>query len=153
MKEQNPDPKYQALLKEIAEVCNRHSIENRSDTPDFMLAEYMLGCLTVYENTITNRKEMKTPSNAEKHCTSLDCPELRSICCGAKSKFIPSRDYLGRAVPEYFACSDCEQEFVGGKCTAEDNDLFAEWSDYALTMKIDNEVAMLAYHWFYNKMR
>lgn len=50
------DEKYEQLIKDIAAVVNRHSLENRSDTPDFLLAEYMLGCLTVYENTVSVRK-------------------------------------------------------------------------------------------------
>lgn len=57
MEPENNDQEYQALLKEIASVLNRHSQENRSNTPDFMLAEYLLGCLTVYENTISKREK------------------------------------------------------------------------------------------------
>jgi len=49
------DKKYKELMRELSALLNRYSYENRSDTPDFMLAEYMLGCLTVYENTIANR--------------------------------------------------------------------------------------------------
>ena len=51
------DLKYDEFVKELAAVINRYSMENRSNTPDYMLAEYMAGCLTVYENTISNRTE------------------------------------------------------------------------------------------------
>lgn len=67
MQEEIIDPKYEELKKEIASVINRHSLENGSNTPDFMLADYMLGCLTVYENTLRSREEwfgrkrMRTP--------------------------------------------------------------------------------------------
>ena len=49
------DEKYEEFLRELSSVINKHSVENRSDTPDFMLAEFMAGCLNVYENTIRNR--------------------------------------------------------------------------------------------------
>jgi len=51
------DAKDSAFLKEVVEVINRHSMENTSNTPDFMLAEYLLGCLTVYENTVRSRDD------------------------------------------------------------------------------------------------
>ena len=51
------DTAYESLTKKLSDLLNSHSIENRSDTPDFMLAEFMLGCLTVYENTINNREK------------------------------------------------------------------------------------------------
>lgn len=52
---QGYDNKDSAFIKEVAEVINRHSMENTSRTADFILAEYLLGCLTVYENTVVKR--------------------------------------------------------------------------------------------------
>ena len=43
-------------------------------------------------------------------CTSIDCPERRSLCCGVYSEAVPNRDY--------FWCKNCHKEFVGGECTA-----------------------------------
>lgn len=40
--------------QELAALLNSHSKENDSDTPDFLLAEFLLGCLKVY--TITSNK-------------------------------------------------------------------------------------------------
>ena len=57
------EKKYEEFVRELAEVINRHSMENRSNTPDFMLAEFMAGCLNVYENTIRNRAEWSSSSN------------------------------------------------------------------------------------------
>ena len=34
--------------QELKELLNRYSIENESDTPDFLLAEYLLRCLTTW---------------------------------------------------------------------------------------------------------
>ena len=50
------DEKYEALTREISSVLNKYIQENRSNTPDYMLAEFMLGCLNVYENTISKRE-------------------------------------------------------------------------------------------------
>ena len=45
-----PTPtKRQILVKEISAVINKNSRENESDTPDFILAEYLVSCLESYE--------------------------------------------------------------------------------------------------------
>lgn len=42
--------------KELASLLNRHSVENRSNTPDFILANYMARCLTAFELAIQDRE-------------------------------------------------------------------------------------------------
>lgn len=49
------DVRYEAFIKDIASVINKHSRENRSNTPDFLLAEMLGGFLNVYENTLRER--------------------------------------------------------------------------------------------------
>jgi len=44
------------LEKELAVILNRVSRENKSNTPDFILAEFMLDCLVAGEKLI-NRRE------------------------------------------------------------------------------------------------
>jgi len=44
------------LKRDIASMLNRHSRENESNTPDFILAEYLLMCLEAFEKT-SNRRE------------------------------------------------------------------------------------------------
>ncbi len=41
--------------EELAILINKHSIENSSDTPDFILSEYIMGCLRVYDQTVRAR--------------------------------------------------------------------------------------------------
>ena len=41
--------------KELATLINRHSLENGSDTPDFILAEYLSGCLKAFDNAFERR--------------------------------------------------------------------------------------------------
>jgi len=45
------------LVKDIAEVLNRASRENASDTPDFILAEYMVSSLEAFEIGVRRREE------------------------------------------------------------------------------------------------
>jgi hypothetical protein len=45
------------LEQELASVLNRHSAENGSNTPDFILAEYMLSCLAAYNSATKKTRE------------------------------------------------------------------------------------------------
>jgi len=42
---------------EIAAVINRHSRENGSNTPDFILAQFLNGCLYVFDATMVRREK------------------------------------------------------------------------------------------------
>lgn len=44
------------LQDEIRSVINRYSAENGSNTPDFILAEYLLDCLKIFNKTVTQRE-------------------------------------------------------------------------------------------------
>ncbi len=41
--------------KELESILNQYSKENESNTPDFILAEYLLTCLDNYNKTIKAR--------------------------------------------------------------------------------------------------
>ena len=41
--------------KELEELINKHSLENKSDTPDFLLAKYLRMCLVNYSATVKAR--------------------------------------------------------------------------------------------------
>jgi len=41
--------------EELSSLINRHSRENLSDTPDFILAQFMLDCLAAFEITTRRR--------------------------------------------------------------------------------------------------
>ena len=47
--------KSKSLTKDIAEVVNKHSRENESDTPDFLLAGFLVKCLVAYELMLVER--------------------------------------------------------------------------------------------------
>jgi len=47
--------------KELEQLINRFSKENGSNTPDFILAEYLEDCLAAYDKAVTTRDEWTTP--------------------------------------------------------------------------------------------
>lgn len=42
--------------KELTELINKHSLENGSNTPDFILAEHLCRCLSDFEQVIKTRE-------------------------------------------------------------------------------------------------
>jgi hypothetical protein len=45
------------LRKDIEHAINCNSAENGSNTPDFILAEYLTDCLTAYDRAVTSREK------------------------------------------------------------------------------------------------
>lgn len=43
------------LREELRDLLNRHSAENGSNTPDFMLADYLMRCLEAFERVVNAR--------------------------------------------------------------------------------------------------
>jgi hypothetical protein len=46
-----------SLEMRLREVLNHYSQENASDTPDFILAEYMMGCLDTFNQAVRAREK------------------------------------------------------------------------------------------------
>ena len=44
------------LEKELAGVLNRYSAENDSNTPDWILAQYLLACLAAFNGAVQQRE-------------------------------------------------------------------------------------------------
>lgn len=49
---------------ELEHIINRNSKENGSDTPDFILAEYLADCLVAFDKAVTKRTEWYRPKQA-----------------------------------------------------------------------------------------
>lgn len=45
-----------SLRREIQDALNRYSAENGCNTPDFILSEYLLGCLAVFDSAVNQRE-------------------------------------------------------------------------------------------------
>ena len=52
--------------KELQVLVNAHSIENESNTPDFVLANYLIDCLKAYENAHNYCNEWNSPEGVSK---------------------------------------------------------------------------------------
>jgi len=44
-----------AFSKELQNLINSYSRENGSDTPDFILSEYLVGCLEAFDKAVKRR--------------------------------------------------------------------------------------------------
>lgn len=43
------------LVTALTELINEYSLENASNTPDFILAQYLLDCLNAYNKAVQDR--------------------------------------------------------------------------------------------------
>jgi hypothetical protein len=41
--------------QELTTLINKHSLENQSNTPDYILAQYLQSCLNAYTNAVKTR--------------------------------------------------------------------------------------------------
>jgi hypothetical protein len=48
---------WKSFEDELTDLINRHSMENESNTPDFILARYMQGCLTNFNAAVKFREQ------------------------------------------------------------------------------------------------
>jgi len=89
------------LANEIRAAINRCSRENISNTPDFILAEYLLSCLAAFESASRRREEWYgrhlsiggnarqlevPPANGEQQANTSICPS----CSGTGEIYGPS---------------------------------------------------------------
>jgi hypothetical protein len=54
-----PSPENSEFQEELSSLLNKHSQENASGTPDFILADYLVGCLAVFNKTIGARAQYR----------------------------------------------------------------------------------------------
>ena len=45
-----------SIREEVRTILNKASRENKSDTPDYILADYLMGCLIIGEKLINDRE-------------------------------------------------------------------------------------------------
>ena len=51
----NEDERRDVFIKDLEQLINKYSMENGSNTPDFLLADYLIGCLDNFNRTMMNR--------------------------------------------------------------------------------------------------
>lgn len=45
--------------RELTELINRHSLENKSNTPDFVLADFLIRCLEAHTVATNHRDRLR----------------------------------------------------------------------------------------------
>ena len=53
------------FTKDLEHLINRHSVDNETNTPDFILAQYLVDCLTAYAIAVSVNKSWHTGSESE----------------------------------------------------------------------------------------
>jgi hypothetical protein len=54
------------FITELRELINRRSMENGSDTPDFILAQYLTDCLRAWNRATKRREDWRACRSVEK---------------------------------------------------------------------------------------
>jgi len=55
--DKSPAEKAYGLRDELVSLINRYSRENESDTPDYILADFMISCLLAFETEVKRREK------------------------------------------------------------------------------------------------
>jgi hypothetical protein len=55
---ENMERRYTEFTKELCTLINRCSLENGSNTPDFVLAEYLTGCLQLLDTAAQAKQKL-----------------------------------------------------------------------------------------------
>jgi hypothetical protein len=58
-------PEQLGFVRELAELINRHSLEGGSNTPDFILAEFLSAVHTAWDAAVQQRESWKKPLPAD----------------------------------------------------------------------------------------
>ena len=57
--EETNNPSDSGFREELETLINRYSKENKSNTPDFVLADYLVNCLNAYDRAVEWRDKLK----------------------------------------------------------------------------------------------
>jgi hypothetical protein len=65
--------------KELEHTLNRHSMENGSNTPDFMLADFLHNCLRIFDDEVNARSDWYGRRDAPGQVTGGPAPGPRNV--------------------------------------------------------------------------
>lgn len=63
------------LEHDLAALLNRHSVENDSNTPDFVMAKFLLSCLRAFNTASVERKNLRA-GDADLERTEVQASEV-----------------------------------------------------------------------------
>jgi len=58
-----------SFRENLESIINMYSQENGSNTPDFILADYLQGCLRLFDETVNRREKWYGKDIEEEFCT------------------------------------------------------------------------------------
>ena len=109
-----------AFRKEIENIINRGSKENDSNTPDFILANYLCNCLDAFTLATKNRDKwysvhlepcnshfLNPPKSEEVEQSTATNKKSESLLCGMCGEPIDGTCYVKKGV---IFCADCPWE-------------------------------------------
>ncbi len=80
--------------KELECLINQHSMENGSDTPDFILAEYLTGCLSSFDKAVKRRQDWYYPGDAPSVDTRVIIEEASSNAKKPDKMWVERSEYI-----------------------------------------------------------
>lgn len=95
--------------KELEQLINKYSVENGSDTPDFILANYLMNCLQSYEIAIDSREKWYGRSIRmydEGYKNIEDCKWNKSEESGIKEEIVSNLSITSPDVDPYLEGAD-----------------------------------------------
>lgn len=85
-------PNWPAFQRDLQHLINAHSLENGSNTPDHLLAEYLIHCLQGFNTTVGMREiwygrrelimDTHLPENQSPSHPGCGTPGCPSVVCG-----------------------------------------------------------------------
>jgi len=115
----------QTFGAELTALLNKHSRENKSNTPDFLLARFMLDCLRSWERSTRGRDEwfgVELSPGRVSFVKARKDETVPSIALGT----VPCRTM---ATHQHFMrkCRNCDTVVVQCRCPSKDKTI--EWAD------------------------
>jgi hypothetical protein len=81
---------------ELEQLVNRYSIENESDTPDFILAKYIRNCLDTWNAAVKSRDQWYGFNTFHSEYSQSESTIKNTVLVNTDTK--PGRDFLASAI-------------------------------------------------------
>jgi hypothetical protein len=95
-----------AFRRELEELLNRHSMENGSNTPEYVLGDFLAGCLDVFDRAVSIRSMYYGTEKAEEAVTVL-MADRRNRGERREKAMAAHVRYDGPDGPEFYLCAVC----------------------------------------------
>lgn len=98
--------------KELRNLINRYSQENGSDTPDFILAEYLNNCLKIFNDTLTKREKWYGRTSNGITIVSVSGSLTSSIPVPPSTQMVMDPEFKTQIIPEVTPDPDAKTDKI-----------------------------------------